>query len=149
LRTRSASRRGKSGLAGDDVIHAVRAIRAALHGFAVLERQAQFRMGPKAERSFERMLGRGPGGAPTGQAMSAAPPVVPACGVPQRMSVLKPWMVRLGGLFSSDVGESAERLYQYERAHRFDSTKIARTFGITPTPYLEGIRETVAWLKRR
>jgi nucleoside-diphosphate-sugar epimerase len=70
-------------------------------------------------------------------------------GVPPRVSVLKPWMVRLGGLFSSDVGESAEMLYQSERAYRFDSTKITRTFGITPTPYLEGIRDTVAWLKRR
>ena len=70
-------------------------------------------------------------------------------GVPPRLSVLKPWMVRLGGLFSADVGESAEMLYQHEREYRFDSTKITRTFGITPTPYPEGIRETVAWLKRR
>ena len=31
--------------------------------------------------------------------------------------------------------------------YRFDSTKITRAFGISPTPYPEGIRETVAWLK--
>jgi nucleoside-diphosphate-sugar epimerase len=58
-------------------------------------------------------------------------------------------MVRIAGLFNSDVSESIEMLYQYEREYRLDSTKITRAFGITPTPYPEGIRETVAWLKRR
>lgn len=70
-------------------------------------------------------------------------------GVPPRLSVLKPWMVRLAGLFNSDVAETVEMLYQYKREYRFDSTKITRAFGITPTPYPEGIRETVAWLKGR
>jgi AcrR family transcriptional regulator len=44
------------GLDGHGAVHAVRAIRAAVHGFVVLERQGQFRMGPKVERSFDRML---------------------------------------------------------------------------------------------
>jgi AcrR family transcriptional regulator len=44
------------GLAGDDAVHAVRALRAAVHGFTMLEQQGQFRMGPKAARSFDRML---------------------------------------------------------------------------------------------
>jgi hypothetical protein len=66
-------------------------------------------------------------------------------GVPPRLSPLKPWMVRLGGLFNSDISESREMLYQYEREYRFDSTKITRAFGIRPTPYREGIRQTVAW----
>ena len=70
-------------------------------------------------------------------------------GVPPRLSVLKPWMVRLGGFFNADTSETAEMLYQFEREYRFDSTKITRAFGITPTPYPEGIREAVAWLKRR
>jgi nucleoside-diphosphate-sugar epimerase len=70
-------------------------------------------------------------------------------GVPPRLSLLKPWMVRLGGLFSSDVAETAEMLYQYELPYRFDSTKIARAFGLHPTPYAEGIRQTVAWLRQR
>jgi nucleoside-diphosphate-sugar epimerase len=68
-------------------------------------------------------------------------------GVPARISVLKPWMVRLAGLFNSDVAETVEMLYQSEIEYRFDSTKITRVFGITPTPYPEGIRKTVAWLK--
>jgi nucleoside-diphosphate-sugar epimerase len=70
-------------------------------------------------------------------------------GVLPRLSVLKPWMLRLAGLFNSDISETVEMLYQYEREYRFDSTKITRAFGITPTPYSEGIREAVAWLKRR
>jgi nucleoside-diphosphate-sugar epimerase len=70
-------------------------------------------------------------------------------GVLPRLSLLKPWMVRLGGLFNADISETAEMLYQYEREYRFDSTKITRAFGIEPTPYPEGIRETVSWLKGR
>lgn len=69
-------------------------------------------------------------------------------GVPPRLSILAPWMVRLAGVFSGDIRETVEMLYQAERRYVFDSTKIRRAFGITPTPYREGIRETVAWLKR-
>jgi nucleoside-diphosphate-sugar epimerase len=70
-------------------------------------------------------------------------------GVPPRLSLLKPWMIRLAGLFSSDIAETAEMLYQYERPYRFDSTKIARAFDLGPTPYAEGIRRTVAWIRQR
>jgi len=68
-------------------------------------------------------------------------------GVPPRLSVLKPWMVRIAGLFDSNVSETVEMLYQYEREYRFESTKITRAFGIVPTSYPEGIRQTIAWLK--
>jgi AcrR family transcriptional regulator len=44
------------GLAGDDAVHAVRALRAAIHGFTVLERQGQFRMAPAADRTFARLI---------------------------------------------------------------------------------------------
>jgi nucleoside-diphosphate-sugar epimerase len=70
-------------------------------------------------------------------------------GVPARISVLTPWMVRLAGFLSRDIAESVEMLYQNDREYRFDATKIARVFGIVPTPYAEGIRATVAWLKGR
>jgi nucleoside-diphosphate-sugar epimerase len=89
---------------------------------------------------------------------SAAPPIdgrtfvelaAKEIGVAPRLSVLRPWMVRLAGLFSPDVAETREMLYQNEGPYGFDSSKIARAFGLEPTPYPEGIRETVAWLKRR
>ena len=70
-------------------------------------------------------------------------------GAPPRLSVLRPWMVRLAGLFNPDVGESGEMLYQNEGAYLFDSSKITRAFGIAPTSYPEGIRATIAWLRRR
>ena len=69
-------------------------------------------------------------------------------GVPPRLSVLQPWMIRLAGLFNADISETVEMLYQYEREYRFDSSKITRVFGITPTPYPEGIRQTIAWLRQ-
>jgi AcrR family transcriptional regulator len=44
------------GVAGDDLVHCVRAFRASVHGFVVLERQRQFAAGAAVEESFERML---------------------------------------------------------------------------------------------
>jgi len=40
------------GLDGDEVVHAVRAFRAAVHGFVLLERGSQFQMRPGADQSF-------------------------------------------------------------------------------------------------
>jgi AcrR family transcriptional regulator len=56
------------GIAGDDAIHATRAIRAALHGFAALEAQGGFGMAQSVDESFERLvdlLDRGLQGAKT------------------------------------------------------------------------------------
>ena len=53
------------GISGDDAIHATRAVRAALHGFAALEAQGGFGMPQSVEESFERLvdvLDRGLGG---------------------------------------------------------------------------------------
>jgi AcrR family transcriptional regulator len=44
------------GLGSDEAVHAVRALRAAVHGFVVLERQGQFRMAPAADRTFARLV---------------------------------------------------------------------------------------------
>jgi AcrR family transcriptional regulator len=44
------------GLAGDDVIDATRALRAALHGFVLLEGGGGFAMSRPAGASFERMI---------------------------------------------------------------------------------------------
>ena len=45
------------GLAGDDLIHAARALRAALHGFALLEVQGGFGLDIEVDASFEWMIG--------------------------------------------------------------------------------------------
>ena len=55
-------------------------------------------------------------------------------------------MMLLGGLFSSQVREVREMLYQFEAPFVLDSSKYARVFGdVEPTPYREGISRTVRW----
>ena len=44
------------GLTGDDAIHATRAVRAALHGFAALEAGGGFGMEQPVEESYERLV---------------------------------------------------------------------------------------------
>jgi AcrR family transcriptional regulator len=44
------------GLTGDDAIHATRAIRSALHGFAALEAGGGFGMEQSVDESFERLV---------------------------------------------------------------------------------------------
>lgn len=46
----------KRGLNGDDVVHAVRALRSALHGFITLERAHGFGLSASIDESFERMV---------------------------------------------------------------------------------------------
>lgn len=83
--------------------------------------------------------------APTGREFVAA--VAATLGVPARHRTLGQAMLRLGGLFNADARESVELLYQHERPYVFDSTKFNTAFGFTPTPYAEGIRQTVAGRK--
>ena len=45
-----------SGLAGDDVIHAVRALRSAVHGFAALETSGGFGLAVDPDVSFRRLV---------------------------------------------------------------------------------------------
>jgi nucleoside-diphosphate-sugar epimerase len=68
------------------------------------------------------------------QAMNRAP----------KYRVLSPLMVRLFGWFNPVVGEIYEMLYQNDSPYLFDSSKYARAFGFSGTPYDEGIRATAA-----
>jgi nucleoside-diphosphate-sugar epimerase len=51
-------------------------------------------------------------------------------------------LIRIGGIFDSDVRESYEMLYQSDSAYIFDSSKFTKAFGQEPTPYAEGVRCT-------
>ena len=54
--------------------------------------------------------------------------------------------MRLAGLFSRQVREFVEMLYQFEAPFVLDSSKYARAFGdVAPTPYREGVAETLRW----
>ena len=65
-----------------------------------------------------------------------------AMGVPASYRVMSRPMVRIGGWFQPMVGEVYEMLYQNDSPYLFDSSKYARAFGFSGTPYAEGIRAT-------
>jgi nucleoside-diphosphate-sugar epimerase len=60
-------------------------------------------------------------------------------GKPFRLQAAPRWMLSLMGLFVPVLRESMEMLYQFEHDYRFDSTKLETAFGLTATPYREGI----------
>jgi nucleoside-diphosphate-sugar epimerase len=64
-------------------------------------------------------------------------------GKPYRLQVAPRWMLSLMGLFVPVLRENMEMLYQFERDYQFDSTKLERAFGLTATPYREGIAATL------
>jgi nucleoside-diphosphate-sugar epimerase len=71
-------------------------------------------------------------------------------GVEPKYRVLSKTMVKLAGLFDSNIRELHEMLYQYQSDYIFDSTKFERAFDFKPTSYKEGIRITIqAYRKKR
>jgi len=63
-------------------------------------------------------------------------------------SILKKWMIKMAGLFDKTISESYEMLYQSEFEYYFDSTKFNDFFNYKPTPYSEGIHETIKYLEK-
>jgi nucleoside-diphosphate-sugar epimerase len=68
-------------------------------------------------------------------------------GVTPRYRVLNKLMLRVAGWFNSTIGESYEMLYQSDSPYIFDSSKFAKAFGFSGTPYADGIRATAASFK--
>lgn len=52
--------------------------------------------------------------------------------------------MRIGAVFSSAAREALEMAYQNTQPYVFDSTAFEQAFGVSPTPYAEGIRATLA-----
>jgi nucleoside-diphosphate-sugar epimerase len=65
-----------------------------------------------------------------------------AMGKAPNYRVLSRTMVKLAGLFNPTIREVHEMLYQNDSAYVFDSSKYARAFGSSGTPYAEGIAAT-------
>jgi nucleoside-diphosphate-sugar epimerase len=61
-----------------------------------------------------------------------------------RYSLLRPWMIRMAGIFNRTIAELAEMNYQYQFDYLFDSSKFEKAFSFQPTPYREGIVATAA-----
>lgn len=70
-------------------------------------------------------------------------------GVAPKYWVLRGPMVRVAGLFRQEVGEVHEMLYQNTAPYIFDSSKFARAFSFSGTPYAESIRVTAQSYPRK
>jgi nucleoside-diphosphate-sugar epimerase len=90
--------------------------------------------------------------APHAPAITQREMVAEACrqlGVPPRVRVIGPLMMRLGGLFIPAARESVEMLYQFTAPFVVSSEAIESAFGLKPTPLDEGLRKTLEWWKER
>jgi nucleoside-diphosphate-sugar epimerase len=63
-------------------------------------------------------------------------------GVQPKYRILSRPVIKIAGLFDSNVRESYEMLYQSDSEYLFDSTKFEKTFNFEPTPYAAGVRLT-------
>jgi nucleoside-diphosphate-sugar epimerase len=63
-------------------------------------------------------------------------------GVEPKYRVLSRPLLKVAGLFDSNIRESFEMLYQCESEYLFDSTKFSKAFGFEPTSYAGGIMRT-------
>ena len=60
-----------------------------------------------------------------------------------RHRVMSMATLRFGALFISSAREAIELSYQNTSPYLFDSTRFETTFGVTPTPYSEGIARSL------
>ena len=79
----------------------------------------------------------------------AGPEIMKEFGVAPKYRVLSRPMLRVAEWFNPLVRESYEMLYQSDSPYLFDSTKFAKEFGFTGTPYPEGIRIAADSYKRK
>lgn len=66
-----------------------------------------------------------------------------AAGRPYALQVAPRWLLAMMGAVSPVLRENREMLYQFEHDYRFDSSKLAGAFGLTPTDYRTGIAATL------
>ncbi len=70
--------------------------------------------------------------------------VAAAAGTEPRLRVVKPWMLRLVGLFNPGARETVEMLYEFEADFVLDSSAAEGALGLTPTPLADAAAATVA-----
>jgi nucleoside-diphosphate-sugar epimerase len=70
-------------------------------------------------------------------------------GVEPKYRVLKRPLLKIIGLFDSNIKESYEMLYQSDSDYLFDSTKFTKAFHSEATSYPEGIRITAVEYKKK
>ena len=82
---------------------------------------------------------------PTGKEFIAM--VAREFGVAPKYGVLGRPLIKLAGLFNSDIRESYEMLYQNESEYLFDSAKFSKAFAFEPASYAEGVRQVASTYK--
>jgi nucleoside-diphosphate-sugar epimerase len=68
---------------------------------------------------------------------------------PKLMAMSSPFLLTILGIFIPALRELKEMMYQFTDDYVFNSDKFERTFGMEPTPYDEGIKETVQFYARK
>jgi nucleoside-diphosphate-sugar epimerase len=66
-----------------------------------------------------------------------------------KVRTLPGWILRAGGIFSTDARELAETLYQFEKPFIMDSSLTQATLGLSPTPLDEAAAATVEWWRQQ
>jgi nucleoside-diphosphate-sugar epimerase len=64
---------------------------------------------------------------------------------PPRIAAIPGWALRAMGVFSKDLRELAETLYQFQKPFVMDSAASQDALGLRPTPLAEAAAATVAW----
>lgn len=68
-------------------------------------------------------------------------------GIAPRYGVVGRPLMKIAGLFNSDIRESYEMIYQNDSEYLFDSTKFSKAFAFEPTSYAEGVRQVASTYK--
>ncbi len=66
-----------------------------------------------------------------------------------KVSVVPGWLLRIVGVFSGDMRELVETLYQFQRPFVLDSAASQRRLGLAPTPLADAASATVAWWQQK
>lgn len=69
-------------------------------------------------------------------------------GAPTGVQVMPVWMMKLMGLFIGPLRESVELIYQHDSPYLFDSSKFEKAFEFVPTPYADGVRQTLQAIRK-
>ncbi len=64
---------------------------------------------------------------------------------PPKIGAMPGWALRAMGVFSKDLSELAETLYQFQKPFVMDSAVSQTALGLRPTPLAEAAAATVAW----
>jgi nucleoside-diphosphate-sugar epimerase len=68
---------------------------------------------------------------------------------PHKIQIIPKFMVSFISLFNSLMKELNEMLYQSKYDYIFDSSKFDKAFNFIPTPYADGIKKMIEWMKQQ